>query len=149
VRHAVFGKKLSRDINMRKALISNLASAVLENGKITTTLAKAKFARPHVEKLITAAKRKRLSTNRILERSISKKAFSKLIGEISHGFIGRNGGYTRIVKLSQRRGDLAPMARFELLSYQIIKPKVEKAVKTKPIKKTAAKTKKISKGTEK
>ena len=149
MRHRVFGRKLSRDINARKALLSNLATAVLENGKLTTTVAKAKFARPYVEKLITQAQKDRLFTNRKLASSLSPVAFKKLVYKIAPGFEKRHGGYLRIVKQISRRGDNAKMARLELLEWDKTpakkteaKPKEKKAAKTKRSQVKTAKSRK-------
>jgi len=132
VRHRVFGRKLSRDINARKALLSNLATSLIVNGKLTTTVAKAKFAGSYVEKLITSAKGDRLFANRKLASVLSPAAFKKLVGEIAPGFSERHGGYLRIVKQITRRGDNAQMARLELLEWDKTKVKVPKVVKAKP-----------------
>ena len=115
MRHQVFGKKLGRDTNARKALLDNLASALIVSGKINTTLTKAKFARAYIEKLITSASKNRLSKNRILASRLSQDALQRLLKEIGPGFTNRSGGYTRIIKTGQRLGDGAPMARLELL----------------------------------
>ena len=116
MRHAVFGRKLGRDINARKSLLANLASSIFINGFIVTTEAKAKFARPHVEKLITQAKHaKHLDNQRRLAALLTDAAFKKLRIEIAPGFGQRNGGYTRIIKLKSRLGDAASLARIELL----------------------------------
>lgn len=150
MRHAVFGKKLGRDINARKALLANLASSVLEKGQITTTLAKAKFARPYVEKIITSAKRQKLERSRAIASRITSAAFGKLREEIAPAFKDRAGGYTRIIKLNTRLGDRSPLARLEILEYQ--KPKQKAEVKQKTQSKTAkskgsssAKAKKVTK----
>ncbi|HLA03681.1 MAG TPA: 50S ribosomal protein L17 [Patescibacteria group bacterium] len=132
MRHRVFGRKLSRDINARKALLSNLATSLIVNGKLTTTVAKAKFAGSYVEKLITSAKGDRLFANRKLASVLSPAAFKKLVGEIAPGFSERHGGYLRIVKQITRRGDNAQMARLELLEWDKTKVKVPKVVKAKP-----------------
>lgn len=116
MRHAYFGKKLGRDTTARKALLNNLASQLLEKGMFTTTLAKAKFARPYVEKIITRAKSKHdLRGIRVIASLVTNQAFSKLRTQIGPGFEKRPGGYTRIIRLNQRQGDAAPMARLELL----------------------------------
>ena len=148
MRHRVFGRKLSRDINARKALLSNLATSLLINGKLTTTVAKAKFARPYVEKLITSAKKDRLFANRKLASVLSPAAFRKLVGEIAPGFSERHGGYLRIIKQVFRRGDNAQMARLELLEWDKtlakkseVKPKEKKAKKAKMSKVKTTKSK--------
>ena len=138
MRHRVFGRKLSRDINARKALLANLATSLLEKGKLTTTVAKAKFARPYVEKLITSAKKDRLFANRKLAASLSSVAFKRLVGEIAPGFSERHGGYLRIVKQVSRRGDNAQMAKLELLEWD---KTLVKKTEAKPKEKKAAKTK--------
>lgn len=150
MRHRVFGRKLSRDINARKALLSNLATSLFINGKLTTTVAKAKFAKPYVEKLITQAKRDRLFTNRKLVSVLSPVAFKKLVLEIAPGFQKRHGGYLRIIKQVFRLGDNAQMARLELLEWDKtlakklqIKPKEKKAKKTKTPKVKTAKNKNV------
>jgi len=118
VKHLVFGRKLGRDINARKALLANLASSLFINGAIETTLAKAKFVKSYVEKLVTAAQKNRLSSKRALASVLTHQAFLKLIAEIGPGFATRSGGYTRIIKLGARVGDNAPMARLELLEWE-------------------------------
>jgi large subunit ribosomal protein L17 len=119
MRHRVIGKKLSRDKDHRQALIKNLSSSIILNGKIETTLTKAKFIRPLVEKLITKAKDNSFNTLRILRTKINNEdALRKLITEVAPSFINRNGGYTRILKTGKvRKGDNAEMAVIELLPF--------------------------------
>ena len=146
MRHRVFGRKLSRDINARKALLANLATSLIVNGKLVTTVAKAKFARPYVEKLITSAKGDRLFANRKLASVLSPAAFKKLVLEIAPGFSERHGGYLRIVKQITRRGDNAQMARLELLEWDKTKSKVSKVAKgSKVTKAVKAKKSKVTK----
>lgn len=128
MRHSVFGRKLSRDLNERRSLLNNLASNLLEKGEIKTTLAKAKFAKPYVEKIITKAKGNRLFKRRKLATLISRKAFERLNKQIVPAFKSRSGGYTRIIKLESRRGDTAPMAKIQLLELGTV-PEVKKALK--------------------
>lgn len=115
MRHSVFGRRLGRDTNARRALLGNLASVLLINGQLKTTTAKAKFAQAFVEKLITKAKKKSYVAHRRISQEISKPAFKRLITEIGPGFTARSGGYTRIIRLTSRAGDAAEMARLELL----------------------------------
>lgn len=115
MRHQVFGKKLGRDTNARKALRNNLAGALFSIGKVNTTLAKAKFAKPYIEKLITSASRNRLSTNRMIASHLPKDSLRRLLQEVGPAFLDKKGGYTRIIKIGRRLGDGAPMARLELL----------------------------------
>jgi large subunit ribosomal protein L17 len=139
VRHLVAGKKLGRDTNSRKALLNNLANAVFLHGQVKTTLAKAKFAKSYIEKTITSAKKAKLGTKRIIASRLSKATFNKLVNEIVPSFEGRNGGYTRIVKLSPRNGDNAPMARIELMPLDKTKTKVAQKTKGKKVKQTKPK----------
>ena len=147
MRHAVFGRKLGRDTNSRKALLNNLAGKLIIHGSINTTLAKAKFVKPYVEKMVTDAKKERLALQRVLASHLPKAAFKRLSEEIAPGFKKRAGGYTRIVKLAVRRGDSAPMARIELVEWELIKTIVAKTKKTKTIKKTKVKANSVPKKT--
>ena len=113
------GKKfnhLSRIPSHRKAMLSNMASSLILEKKISTTLAKAKELRPIIEKLITLGKKGSLHDRR---RAISKLSpdgkVEKLFGEIAERYSSRNGGYTRIIKAGNRYGDSAPMAYIELV----------------------------------
>ena len=118
MRHARFGRRLSRDTNARRALLSNLASSLFINGAVITTLAKAKFARPHVEKLVTEAKKNHLSSNRLLASILSYQAFKNLVKQARQLYDERTSGFTRITKIGPRRGDNAQMARLELLDWK-------------------------------
>ncbi len=144
MRHAVFGRKLGRDINSRKALLNNLSGALILNGSVTTTLAKTKFVKPYVEKMVTSAKVAKLGSRRVLASSLPKAAFKRLTEEIAPGFQARAGGYTRIIKLATRRGDAAAMARIEFLAWE--KPKTSPAKAKAQVKKGKAelKTKKAA-----
>lgn len=127
MRHSVFGKKLSQDTNRRKSLLNNLASSLIIKGELTTTLAKAKFAKSHVEKLVSVAKKDKLHKNRILASKLSNSAFAKLINEIGPGFKQRSGGFTKITKLAPRRGDAALMAKLEFLEWDKTQTKASEA----------------------
>ncbi|MBI2327279.1 50S ribosomal protein L17 [Candidatus Curtissbacteria bacterium] len=118
MKHKVSGQKLGRDTSGRKALLRNLASELVAKGAIITTLAKAKFARPYIEKLVTSAKINRLTKHRSLESRLTHQAFIRLQSEIGPGFRSRAGGYTRIIKLGIRKGDAAPLARLEFLQWE-------------------------------
>lgn len=135
MRHLVAGRKLGRDTNSRKALLNNLTNAVFLHGQVKTTLAKAKFAKSHIEKIITSAKKSKLGTKRVIASQLSKTTFNKLLNEIVPGLEGRNSGYTRIVKLSPRNGDNAPMARIELMPLDKTKAKVSPKTAGKKVKK--------------
>lgn len=139
MRHQVFGRKLGRDINARKALLRNLSSSLVVEGSIVTTLTKAKFVKGFVEKLITGAKGD-LARHRDLSSQLTHVALIKLINEVGPGFKNRSGGYTRITKLGSRLGDAAPMAKLELLDYDkslaktVTKKPKPSVVKAKPAK---------------
>jgi large subunit ribosomal protein L17 len=118
VRHHRSGKKLGRDAAHRKALYANLASSLIEHGRIRTTEAKAKAVRPIVEKMITLGRRGDLAARRqALAYLRSQDAVHLLFADVAPRFANRNGGYTRIVKLGQRAGDGAETAYLELVDY--------------------------------
>jgi large subunit ribosomal protein L17 len=97
-------------------MLGGLASALFQHGRIRTTEAKAKALRPLAEHLITFAKRGDVSARRqVLKRVPDRDVVHKLFSEIGPRFAERGGGYTRILKLGQRKGDGAPMALIELL----------------------------------
>ncbi|MDD6180466.1 MAG: 50S ribosomal protein L17 [Desulfovibrionaceae bacterium] len=116
MRHSNSGKKLSRTPSHRKALMRNLAKALLIHGKIRTTEVKAKVLRGVVEPLITLGLRNDLHARRLAYRELNDHALVKrLFDEIAPQFAGVQGGYTRVMKLAlPRRGDNAPMAIIEL-----------------------------------
>ena len=118
MRHRKAGRKFKRSPEHRRMLLRNLATALLEHGKIETTLAKAKELQPFVEKLITLAKDGWNLNNfrRVLAVLTQKKVAFELFYTIGPRFQGRSGGYTRIYKLAKvRQGDAAPMAVIALL----------------------------------
>jgi len=97
-------------------MLSNLAMSILDKGRVQTTLPKAKEARSVVERLITYGKKGGLHAMRIAARRINDKTLlKKLFDEIAPGYKEREGGYTRIVKMMERKGDNAPMAIIELV----------------------------------
>ncbi len=116
MRHLKTGRKLGRTSAHRKALFRNLVTALIRRERIRTTLAKAKELRSHVEKTITLGKKGTLHAKRLARKVVmEKEAFSKLFGPLSERYAKRNGGYTRIIKIGNRRGDDAPMAFIELV----------------------------------
>ena len=118
MRHRKAGRKFKRSPSHRRMLLRNLATALLEHGKIETTLAKAKELQPFAEKLITLAKDGFELNNfrRALAVLTQKEIAFKLFHEVGPRFKGRSGGYTRIFKLAKvRQGDAAPMAIISLL----------------------------------
>jgi len=121
MRHQRSGKKLGRDSAHRKALYSNLAGALIEHGRIQTTVAKAKAVKPFAEKMITLGKRGDLHARRqALAALRSNHVVHRLFADIAPRFAERPGGYTRIVKLGPRQGDAADMVYLELVDYEPI-----------------------------
>ncbi len=108
-------RKLNREKDQRKALLKSLASSVILKEKIKTTEAKAKEVRPFVEKIITRAKKSDLASQKLLIKYFRKEIVKKLINEIGPRYKGRKGGYTRIIKMGQRKTDGANMAVIELV----------------------------------
>jgi large subunit ribosomal protein L17 len=118
MRHHRKGKKLGRDSAHRKALYSNLAGALIEHGRIKTTLAKAKAVRPIAEQMITLGRRGDLHARRqALAYLHSNDVVTMLFSEVAPRFTDRPGGYSRIVKLGPRWGDPAEMVYLELVDY--------------------------------
>jgi large subunit ribosomal protein L17 len=118
MRHRRAGKKLGRDSAHRKALYSNLAGALIEHGRIKTTVAKAKAVKPFAEQMITLGKRGDLHARRLaLAELRSQDVVHQLFAEVAPRFADRPGGYTRIVKLGPRNGDAAEMVYLEFVDY--------------------------------
>ena len=116
MRHRKKKKILDRKIGPRKSLIKNLASSLIIHEKIKTTLAKAKFLRPIIENLITIGKKNNLISRRKLMAFFqNEKIVKKILEEISPRYKEKKGGYTRIIKGYQRKGDSAEMAIIELI----------------------------------
>lgn len=109
-------RKLNLPTDQRMALLRNLVTSLLENGKIETTETRAKEARSLAEKMITLGKTNTLHSRRQALAFITKEdVVTKLFAEIAPKYADRNGGYTRIIKIGPRRGDAAPMAIVELV----------------------------------
>mgnify|MGYP000797495282 FL=1 len=116
MRHGVKTSKLQRNASHRRALLANQACSLILNGRITTTLAKAKALRPYVEKLITLAKRGDVHSRRLATATIhNTTAVKRLFDEIAPLCAERKGGYTRIIRTGIRRGDAAETAIIELV----------------------------------
>ena len=116
MRHKKLGRKLSRKSAHRKALMSNLASALITHKKIKTTDAKAKELRRFIEPLITFAKRGDLHSRRqVLKKIRHKTIVRELFESIGPIYANRNGGYTRIIKLGFRDNDCAPVSIVEFV----------------------------------
>jgi large subunit ribosomal protein L17 len=120
VRHARAGKKLGRDASHRKALYANLTGALIEHGRIRTTVTKAKAVKPIAEQMITLGRRGDLHARRQAVAFLrSKDVVHHLFAEIAPRFRDRPGGYTRIVKIGPRPGDAAEMAYLELVEDEL------------------------------
>jgi len=123
MRHRKKGKKIGRTSPHRKRTLQALSNALIENKKITTTVAKAKELRPFVEPLITRAKDDTEHNRRQVFRHLqNKEMVSELFEEVAERVGNRPGGYTRIVQLGQRSGDGAELALIELVDYNDVKP---------------------------
>ena len=109
-------RKLGRTSDHRKAMLRAMVTYLLENGRIETTVTRAKEVRSMTEKMITTAKVNDLHSKRQVYSYITKESVAKkTIDEIAPKYMDRNGGYTRIIKTGPRRGDAAEMAIIELV----------------------------------
>jgi large subunit ribosomal protein L17 len=130
MRHRKAGVKLKRDLSARRALLRGLVTNVIEEERITTTVPKAKAARPLVEKMITLAKEDNRHRREMAARFLmTKAAVEKLFDKLGPRFNQRNGGYTRIVKLGWRKGDGAETAKLELVGSELVKRASERAAR--------------------
>jgi large subunit ribosomal protein L17 len=110
------GARLGSGPAHQKLLLAGLTEALIREGKIKTTEARAKALRPLAERMVTFAKRGDLSARRIVLKTVrDRELVHKLFAEIAPTFADRSGGYTRIVKLGPRKGDAAPMALIEFV----------------------------------
>ncbi|MBS1369860.1 MAG: 50S ribosomal protein L17 [Lentisphaeria bacterium] len=120
MRHRVHTFKVGRSSAHRRAMLANMVSSLFTNGQIQTTLVKAKEARRFAEKLITIGKKGDLHRRRLAVAKLrDKDAVKLLFDEIAPSYEGRNGGYTRILKLGVRRGDAAEMCILQLVKEQV------------------------------
>ncbi len=116
MRHGKRGRKLGRTASHKKAMLNNMATSLFDNGKVRTTLPKAKELRGVAERLISFARRGDLHARRqVLRRIQNKVVLTKLFEEIGPSFADRDGGYTRILKLGPRRGDSSELCLIELV----------------------------------
>ncbi len=130
MRHRKAGVKLKRDIGARRALLRGLVTNVIQEERITTTVPKAKAAKPLVEKMITLAKQDSLHSRRQAAAFLlSKDAVEKLFEKLGPRFNQREGGYTRIVKLGWRKGDGTEQAKLELVGSELVKRASERAAR--------------------
>ena len=150
MRHQRKTVKLGRKQGHRDALIANLAVSLIEHGRIKTTVTKAKAVRPFVEKLVTKAKTGTLHSRRMALADLrhNEGAVAKLFTEIGPLNAERKGGYTRIVKLGQRRSDASEMAIIEWVDMpaaETPEPKAKEAKAEKAKKPAKAKAPKAEK----
>ena len=136
------GARMGGSAAHQRHLLSNLATALFEHGKITTTEARARRLRPYAERLITFAKRGDLSARRqVLTVVTDKSVVHTLFTEIGPQFATREGGYTRITKIGPRKGDNAPLAVIELIQEEAeAKPRRRRARRSQPANRPAAST---------
>lgn len=128
MRHRRKTVKLKRSAPHRRSLMSNQATAVIQHGRIRTTLGKAKAMRPVIEKLVTLAKRNDLHARRVANSFLNNETIVKrLFDVIAPVCANRQGGYIRIVKLGPRSSDSAPMAYLEWVDYDVISGNAEVA----------------------
>ncbi|MGX7824317.1 50S ribosomal protein L17 [Actinokineospora sp. 24-640] len=126
------GARLGAGPAHERLLLANLATSLFQNGRITTTEAKARRLRPYAERLITKAKRGDLHNRREIMKVIrDKDVVQRLMTEIGPFFSDRAGGYLRIIKVMPRRGDNASMAVIELIQEKTVTAEAEAARKTK------------------
>ena len=140
MRHKVDGRLFGRPSNQRKALLRGIVTALLENQRIETTVAKAKEAKRIAERMITFGIKGDLHSKRqVLSYVTDRAVASKLFSEIAPRFTGRNGGYLRLVQTRQRLKDSAPMAILEFVDYETVKKPKGKAAKTEKAEKAEKK----------
>ncbi len=137
MRHRVDGRLFGRTANQRKALLRGLVSSLLEHERIETTVAKAKEVKKIAEKIVTLGIKGDLHSKRMALSYIpNRTVMSRLFSEIAPRFLGRNGGYLRMMHTRNRVNDSAPMAVLEFIDYEDLR----KAKDTKAEKKEAEKS---------
>ena len=116
MRHLKSKRKLNKTSSHRKAMLANMAVALIKHEQIQTTLPKAKELSPFVDKLITLGKKGDLASRKKASSILPEKQWtSKIFDELSERYKERDGGYTRVLKAGFRYGDSAPMAVIELV----------------------------------
>ena len=133
MRHQKTVVKLGRSQSHRDALLANQVVSLIEHNRIKTTLAKAKAVRPFAEKLVTLGKKNTLHARRTALSYLrhNEGAVHRLFDEVAPRAAERKGGYTRIVKLGQRKSDAAPMALIEWVDFVAVEVVAPEPVKTK------------------
>jgi len=122
------GPRLGGSPAHQRLILANLATSLFQHGRITTTEAKAKRLRPYAERLISKAKQGDLHNIRQIAKVIrDKDVIHRLVSEIGPFFADRNGGYTRITRISPRKGDNAPMAVIELIAQKTVTDEANRA----------------------
>ena len=133
------GPRLGGSASHQKHILSNLASQLFEHGAITTTQAKAKVLRPYAEKLITKAKSGSVADRRAVAKDIpNKDVVAYLFNELAPKFENRAGGYTRTIKLENRKGDNAPMVNISLVLEETVTAEATRAARAAASKEKAA-----------
>src|ERR1044071_7344161 len=128
MRHKVAGFKLKRPVDSRNSLLRNLATSVILEERIVTTVPKAKAVQPWVEKMITLGKADTLHARRQAAAVLNTPAsVKKLFDTLGTRFGQRNGGYTRITRLGPRKGDGAEQAMLELVGSELVKRAADRA----------------------
>ena len=122
MRHLKKGRKLNRTASHRKALMSNMACSLIKHKHITTTLPKAKEVQKYVERLVTYAKKNNVHGRRLILKKVKgsykKEIANTLIHEIAPNYDSRSGGYTRIIKLGNRKNDDAKVSILEFVDFK-------------------------------
>jgi large subunit ribosomal protein L17 len=138
MRHRVRGRKLNRTESHRKALLRSLTTSLFRHKRIRTTVAKAKETRAFAETLITKARKNDLHSKRqVMSEIHDKEVVKELFGDIVEKVGDRPGGYTRVIKLGNRKGDAAEIAILELVDYnEVMKAKDEEKKEKREAKKT-------------
>ncbi len=109
------GRSLGRVKKVRKGLLKSLVVALIDNEKVKTTEAKGKELARYIAPLVTRARNNDVTSRRILSKKLPKESVKKLVDEIAPRYKDRPGGYTRIIRLGERRGDSAPMVIVEFV----------------------------------
>ena len=149
MRHGDKIKNLSRTASHRAALLANLTSQIIENKRITTTLAKTKALRIYAEPIITRSKKDTMHNRRMVFSHLQdKEAIKELFGVIGDKVADRPGGYTRIIKLPRRAGDAADMAMIELVDFNEIYGKDAEAAAAKKTRRSSRRSSGAKKATE-
>ncbi|WP_297850299.1 50S ribosomal protein L17 [uncultured Corynebacterium sp.] len=133
------GPRLGGSASHQKHIVSNLATQLFVNGSIKTTEAKAKVLRPYAEKLITKAKSGSVADRRAVAKDIpNKDVVAYLFNELAPKFENRAGGYTRTIKLENRKGDNAPMVNISLVLEETVTAEATRAARAAASKEKAA-----------